>query len=83
MGNAYANAGVNVEAGYEVVERIKKHVKRTERHGVMGLLAVLAGVSELGSFSHLKEPVLVSGTDGVGTKITLSDRIWDTRYDRN
>ncbi|MBC9705889.1 MAG: phosphoribosylformylglycinamidine cyclo-ligase [Enterococcus sp.] len=72
MGNAYANAGVNVEAGYEVVERIKKHVKRTERLGVMGALGGFGGCFELGSFSHLKEPVLVSGTDGVGTKLLLA-----------
>lgn len=41
MGNAYAKAGVDVEAGYEVVDRIKKHVKKTERIGVMGALEAL------------------------------------------
>ncbi len=72
MGNAYANAGVNVEAGYEVVERIKKHVKKTERLGVMGALGGFGGCFDLSTFSHLKEPVLVSGTDGVGTKLLLA-----------
>ncbi|MGM9903128.1 phosphoribosylformylglycinamidine cyclo-ligase [Enterococcus sp. 10A9_DIV0425] len=71
MGNAYAKAGVNVEAGYEVVERIKKHVKKTERLGVMGALGGFGGCFDLSGF-QLKEPVLVSGTDGVGTKLAVA-----------
>lgn len=71
MKNAYANAGVDVEAGYEVVERIKKHVKKTERLGVMGALGGFGGCFDLSSF-QLKEPVLVSGTDGVGTKLMVA-----------
>ncbi|MFZ1605324.1 MAG: phosphoribosylformylglycinamidine cyclo-ligase, partial [Enterococcus aquimarinus] len=66
MPNAYARAGVDVEAGYEVVERIKKHVKKTERLGVMGALGGFGGCFDL-SVLNIKEPVLVSGTDGVGT----------------
>ncbi|WP_270997134.1 phosphoribosylformylglycinamidine cyclo-ligase [Listeria seeligeri] len=69
--NAYSKAGVDVEAGYQVVERIKKHVARTERMGVMGALGSFGGMFDLSSL-HLKEPVLVSGTDGVGTKLLLA-----------
>ncbi|MEO2667677.1 phosphoribosylformylglycinamidine cyclo-ligase, partial [Enterococcus faecium] len=68
MANAYAKAGVDVEAGYEVVERIKKHVKKTERLGMMGAIGGFGGCFDLSVF-QLKEPVLVSGTDGVGTKL--------------
>lgn len=71
MPNAYARAGVDVEAGYEVVERIKKHVKRTERLGVMGALGGFGGCFDL-SVLNIKEPVLVSGTDGVGTKLMVA-----------
>ncbi|MGO3912591.1 phosphoribosylformylglycinamidine cyclo-ligase [Enterococcus viikkiensis] len=71
MGNAYSKAGVDVEAGYEVVKRIKKHVKRTERLGVMGAIGGFGGCFDLSSF-QLKEPVLVSGTDGVGTKLMVA-----------
>ncbi len=71
MANAYAKAGVDVEAGYEVVERIKKHVKRTERAGVMGALGGFGGCFDL-SMVDVKEPVLVSGTDGVGTKLMVA-----------
>jgi phosphoribosylformylglycinamidine cyclo-ligase len=71
VGNAYSRAGVDVEAGYEVVERIKKHVKRTERLGVMGAIGGFGGCFDLSQFD-LKEPVLVSGTDGVGTKLMVA-----------
>lgn len=69
--NAYAQSGVDVEAGYEVVERIKKHVARTERAGVMGALGGFGGMFDL-SQTGVKEPVLISGTDGVGTKLILA-----------
>lgn len=71
MANAYSKAGVDVEAGYETVERIKKHVKRTERSGVMGTLGGFGGCFDL-TKTGVKEPVLVSGTDGVGTKLLLA-----------
>lgn len=71
MANAYAKAGVDVQAGYEVVERIKKHVKRTERAGVMGALGGFGGCFDL-SVVDVKEPVLISGTDGVGTKLMIA-----------
>ncbi|MDT2756688.1 phosphoribosylformylglycinamidine cyclo-ligase [Enterococcus asini] len=71
MANAYQKAGVDVEAGYEVVERIKKHVKKTERLGVMGAIGGFGGCFDLSQFA-VKEPVLISGTDGVGTKLMLA-----------
>jgi phosphoribosylformylglycinamidine cyclo-ligase len=71
MANAYRQAGVDIEAGYESVERIKKHVKRTAREGVLGQLGSFGGMFDLSQLG-LKEPVLVSGTDGVGTKLKLA-----------
>ncbi|MEW9110984.1 phosphoribosylformylglycinamidine cyclo-ligase [Cytobacillus gottheilii] len=71
MANAYKQAGVNIEAGYEAVTRMKKHVERTVRPGVMGGLGGFGGMFDLSSL-NLKEPVLVSGTDGVGTKLMLA-----------
>ncbi|PKR76555.1 phosphoribosylformylglycinamidine cyclo-ligase [Halalkalibacillus sediminis] len=71
MSQAYRQAGVDIEAGYEAVERMKSHVKRTERKGVMGALGGFGGMFDLSSL-NLKEPVLISGTDGVGTKLRLA-----------
>ncbi len=71
MADAYQRAGVNIEAGYEAVEKIKKHVKRTNRTGVMGQLGGFGGAFDL-SEMNMKEPVLISGTDGVGTKLMLA-----------
>ncbi|TDL30622.1 phosphoribosylformylglycinamidine cyclo-ligase [Jeotgalibacillus sp. S-D1] len=71
MSNAYRQAGVNIEAGYESVERMKKHVKRTSRPGVMGPFGSFGGMFDLSSLQY-KEPVLISGTDGVGTKLRLA-----------
>jgi phosphoribosylformylglycinamidine cyclo-ligase len=71
MANAYQQAGVNIEAGYEAVSRMKKHVNRTIRPGVLGGLGGFGGMFDLSSL-NLKEPVLVSGTDGVGTKLMLA-----------
>ena len=75
--NAYAQSGVDVEAGYEVVARIKKHVARTERLGVLGTLGGFGGMFDL-SRLDVKEPVLISGTDGVGTKLMLA-----IKYDKH
>lgn len=71
MGNAYAKAGVDVEAGYEVVKRIQKHVQKTKRLGVMSAIGGFGGCFDLSSL-NVKEPVLVSGTDGVGTKLMIA-----------
>lgn len=71
MGNAYSRAGVDVEAGYEVVRRIKQHVDRTARKGVMGALGGFGGCFDLSEYG-CSEPVLVSGTDGVGTKLMVA-----------
>lgn len=71
MSKAYESAGVNIEAGYEGVRRIKKHVESTRRPEVLGGLGSFGGLFDLSSFSY-KEPVLVSGTDGVGTKLLIA-----------
>ena len=69
--DAYAKAGVDVTAGYESVELIKSHVKRTNIPGVLGGIGGFGGMFEI-SANEYKNPVLVSGTDGVGTKIKLA-----------
>ncbi len=71
MAQSYEQAGVNLEAGYEVVRRIKKHVASTSRLGVMGNIGAFGGMFDLSAL-NVKEPVLVSGTDGVGTKLKLA-----------
>ena len=67
----YEKAGVNLEAGYEVVRRIKQHVASTQRTGTMGNIGAFGGMFDLASLG-VKEPVLVSGTDGVGTKLKIA-----------
>ena len=67
----YEKAGVSLEAGYDVVRRIKKHVASTARTGVMGNIGAFGGMFDLSAL-NIKEPVLVSGTDGVGTKLKLA-----------
>ncbi|MCI1983500.1 MAG: phosphoribosylformylglycinamidine cyclo-ligase [Bifidobacteriaceae bacterium] len=71
MPSAYDSAGVNIEAGYEVVKRIGSHVARTARPGVMGGIGGFGGLFDLASLGY-KEPVLISGTDGVGTKLLVA-----------
>ncbi|MED4402025.1 phosphoribosylformylglycinamidine cyclo-ligase [Metabacillus fastidiosus] len=71
MANAYKQAGVDIEAGYEAVERMKKHVEKTMRKGVMGGLGGFGGMFDLSELNY-KKPVLISGTDGVGTKLKLA-----------
>lgn len=71
MSNMYKQAGVDVEKGYEAVERMKKHIAQTTRPEVLGGIGSFAGLFELTSMNY-KEPVLVSGTDGVGTKLMLA-----------
>ena len=71
MAKSYENAGVNLEAGYEVVRRIKQHVASTSRKGSMGGIGSFGGMFDLASLGY-REPVLVSGTDGVGTKLKIA-----------
>lgn len=71
MSDVYKKAGVDVEAGYEAVKRMKKHIEKTKRPEVLGGIGSFAGLFDLSGFSY-KEPVLVSGTDGVGTKLKLA-----------
>ena len=68
---AYGSSGVDLEAGYEVVKRIKKHVASTNRLGCVGNIGAFGGMFDLSQL-NIKEPVLVSGTDGVGTKLKLA-----------
>ena len=69
--DSYAAAGVDVTAGYKSVELIKQHVKKTEISGVLGGIGGFGGMFEL-PINEYKNPVLVSGTDGVGTKLKLA-----------
>ena len=71
MAKSYEASGVNLEAGYEVVSRIKKHVASTTRKGSMGNIGSFGGMFDLDSLGY-EHPVLVSGTDGVGTKLKLA-----------
>lgn len=68
----YKDAGVDVEKGYEAVERMKKHIAKTTRPEVIGGIGAFAGLFDLSAFKNYREPVLVSGTDGVGTKLKLA-----------
>ena len=68
----YKNAGVDIEAGYQSVELMKKHVKKTMRPEVLGGLGGFSGAFSLSKIKEMEEPVLLSGTDGCGTKVKLS-----------
>ena len=68
----YKKAGVDIEAGYRSVELMKKHVKETMRPEVFGGLGGFAGAFSLDSIKKMEEPVLLSGTDGCGTKVQLA-----------
>ena len=74
MSESYSKSGVNLEAGYEVVRRIKKHISTTNRLGTMGNIGSFGGMFDL-SLLNYKEPVLVSGTDGVGTKLVIAQTL--------
>lgn len=71
MSEKYKAAGVSLNAGYESVERIKKHVESTKNKGMMDMIGSFGGAFDLGAYGF-KNPVLVSGTDGVGTKLKLA-----------
>lgn len=68
----YKNAGVDIEAGYKSVELMKEHVKRTMRGEVLGGLGGFSGAFSLAKIKEMEEPVLLSGTDGCGTKVKLA-----------
>ncbi len=70
-GLSYADAGVNIDAGNELVERIKPMVARTSRPGILGGIGGFGGMFEL-PVNQFEQPVMVSGTDGVGTKLRLA-----------
>ena len=68
----YKKAGVDIEAGYKSVELMKEHVKKTMRPEVLGGLGGFAGAFDLSRIKNMEEPVLLSGTDGCGTKVKLA-----------
>lgn len=68
----YKNAGVDIEAGYKSVELMKQYVKETTRPEVLGGLGGFSGAFSMSAFKDMENPTLVSGTDGVGTKIKLA-----------
>ena len=68
----YKNAGVDIEAGYESVELMKKYVKETMRPEVLGGLGGFSGAFSMEAVKGMEEPVLLSGTDGCGTKVKLA-----------
>ena len=68
----YKNAGVDIEAGYRSVELMKEHVKKTMRPEVLGGLGGFSGAFSMSAFKDMEKPTLVSGTDGVGTKLKLA-----------
>ena len=70
VSNSYKESGVNVQAGYDAVRLMRGHVERTMIPGVIGSLGGFGGMFELPS--GMKNPVLVSGTDGVGTKLKIA-----------
>lgn len=68
----YKNAGVDIEAGYKSVELMKKHIQQTMREEVLGGIGGFSGAFSLEKFKNMEKPTLVSGTDGVGTKLKLA-----------
>ena len=68
----YKSAGVDIEAGYESVRLMKEHVAKTMRREVLGGLGGFSGAFDMSALKQMEEPVLLSGTDGVGTKLKLA-----------
>ena len=68
----YRNSGVDIEAGYKSVELMKKFVRNTVRPEVMGGIGGFSGAFSAAAFKNMEHPVLLSGTDGVGTKLKLA-----------
>lgn len=72
----YFDAGVDIDAGYRAVELIKPHVKETERPEVIGGIGNFGGAFDIGKYAQkMKNPILISGTDGVGTKLKIAQRM--------
>ena len=71
----YEEAGVNVNAGYEMVKKIKDAVASTDRPGVVGGIGSFGGMFDLTAVAGLTHPILVSGTDGVGTKLLIAQKL--------
>ena len=71
MSEQYKKAGVDIEAGYEAVKQMKVHVQKTMRKEVLGGLGGFGAAFDLSEL-NMKHPILVSGTDGVGTKLALA-----------
>ena len=72
MGLDYKSSGVDIEAGYRSVELMKEHVKRTMRPEVLGGLGGFSGAFSLEKVKKMEKPILLSGTDGVGTKLKIA-----------
>ncbi len=68
----YKKAGVDIEAGYKAVELMKEHVGKTMRPEVLSNIGGFSGAFSIGAFKNMEKPTLVSGTDGVGTKLKLA-----------
>ncbi|MCI6675463.1 MAG: phosphoribosylformylglycinamidine cyclo-ligase [Clostridiales bacterium] len=68
----YKNAGVDIEAGYKSVELMKEHIKKTMRKEVLTNIGGFSGAFSMEAFKNMEKPTLVSGTDGVGTKLKLA-----------
>lgn len=68
----YKKAGVDIEAGYQSVELMKEHIKKTMRPEVLGGIGGFSGAFSMDAFRNMEHPTLVSGTDGVGTKLKLA-----------
>lgn len=68
----YKNSGVDIEAGYKSVELMKEHIRKTQRAEVLGGIGGFAGAFDLSAIKGMEEPVLLSGTDGCGTKVKLA-----------
>lgn len=73
MSNKYEESGVSLEKGYESVERIKKHISKTDNLGTMSSIGDFGGMFDLSKY-EIKQPILVSGTDGVGTKLLIAQK---------